>query len=108
MGRVINYTQYEWYKDGAFFSGGCCISVSPTSTTTYTVIATLGTSCIATDSVTVSLCNGTCGYVNGHVFEDVDGNGIKDVGENGLPGITVVLNPGGINGCYKPGWRLFF
>ncbi len=44
--------------------------------------------CTATTTITIESCNGTVGDF---VFNDVNGNGIQDNNEFGLPGITVML-----------------
>lgn len=47
------------------------------------------------------------GYVQGTVFEDVNQNGVQDVGEAGLQGLSLTVNPGnlsfttGVNGVFS-------
>ncbi|MEX0811851.1 MAG: SdrD B-like domain-containing protein [Chitinophagales bacterium] len=76
----------------------------------YDVTISDATGCQATDTF---LLAGTCGSINGHVFEDLNGNGIKDAGEAGLAGVRVSLAPGGLftysdqNGDYSIGVGTF-
>ncbi len=59
---------------------------------TYYVTVTDTSGKTATASIVVS---GSCGTISGNVFDDRNGNGIKDAGENGLFGLPVDINPGG-------------
>ena len=48
----------------------------------------------------------SCGSVSGIVFDDQNGNGIQDTGEDGLRGVTIEFTPGGytstdVNGFYS-------
>lgn len=77
-------TTYSW--SNGFTGSSQTVTVS--NTTTYTVTATNST-CTATSSITINVEN--CGSLGDKVWQDVNGNGIQDVGENGLPGINVQL-----------------
>lgn len=78
---------------------------------TYTVTVTDDTSGF-TSSGSIQV-QGSCGSVSGHVFDDANGNGALDAGENGLSGITVTLLPGTLkavtnqNGDYTVGVGVF-
>ncbi|MBL4578649.1 MAG: T9SS type A sorting domain-containing protein [Flavobacteriales bacterium] len=59
-----------------------------------TVTVTDSTSCSVTDSST-SIVD-SCGNISGRVFDDINGDGVQDVGENGLAGLVITLTPGPI------------
>jgi len=50
-------TTFQWNSYNAMYFNGshCCPMVFPSATTTYSVTASLGSSCIATDSITISV-----------------------------------------------------
>jgi|GEM_PF-818488 len=65
------------------------ITVNPIETTTYSVTVTTN-GCSSTDDVTVFVGE-NCGSIGDYVWNDDNGDGIQDPGEDGLPGITVTL-----------------
>lgn len=65
------------------------ISVAPTETTTYYVTVSDGGSCIEEDSVTVSVLEFF--DVGNRVWEDANGNGCFDAGEEGINNVRVEL-----------------
>ncbi len=93
----INYQlQLNGVNDGTPVAGtGSAISFGlKTVTGTYTVIATnTTTTCTAamTGSAFITICTGS---IEGSVWYDTNGDGINDVGENGLVGATIRLDPG--------------
>ena len=42
----------------------------------------------------IGTCVPTCVHLSGEVFNDLNGNGVQDAGENGLEDIIIELNPG--------------
>ena len=68
------------------------ISVCPTSNTTYQVTITDGNGCTGYDQVTVETL--ACGSIGNRVWEDSNGNGQQDPGEEGVPGALVTLTDG--------------
>ena len=65
------------------------IQISTNLTKSYKVTITDQNNCTAIDSVIVFVL--PCGSIGNFVWEDVNGNGIQEIGENGLGGITVQL-----------------
>ena len=93
----INYQlQLNGVNDGTPVAGtGSAISFGlKTLAGTYTVIATnTTTTCTAamTGSAFITICTGS---IEGSVWYDINGDGMNDVGENGLVGATIRLDPG--------------
>ena len=77
-------TTYIWSNG---FTGSSQ-TVTINNSTTYTVTAT-NASCSATASIIINVEN--CGSIGDKVWQDINGNGIQDGGENGLSGINVQL-----------------
>lgn len=70
------------------------ITVTPTDATTYSVTVTNANGCVDIANVTVNI--GDCSRIGNLVWEDINGNGILDVGEPGLPNVEVILYKGEI------------
>lgn len=83
---------YEWSTGESTSS----IEVSPTETTTYSVTVTSNDGCnnITINEHTVNV-SPYCGGIDGQVWEDINGNGIKDYGEPTLSGVVVQVASGG-------------
>ena len=76
-----NYT-YSWNN------GGIDSVITGLSTNTYIVTITDETGCVCMD--TLRLLNPA--ILGDFVFEDTDSNGIQDVGEPGIPGVTLQVS----------------
>lgn len=81
-------TSYVW-SNGATSAS---IIVTPTDATTYIVTVTNANGCVDIANVTVNI--GDCSRIGNLVWEDINGNGILDVGEPGLPNVEVILYDG--------------
>jgi uncharacterized protein (DUF2141 family) len=44
----------------------------------------------------VDFGNARYGAIDGYKFKDLNGNGVKDDGEPGMPGVTIILDKGGV------------
>jgi hypothetical protein len=75
-------------------NGATTASITPltnaAATTTYTVTVTIG-SCTATRSATITVNNCNTASIGDFVWNDTNGDGIQDVGEAGIGGVTVTL-----------------
>ncbi|PHN07243.1 hypothetical protein CRP01_06335, partial [Flavilitoribacter nigricans DSM 23189 = NBRC 102662] len=78
---------YEW-STGAVTSS---IEVDPEVTTEYSVTVTDSKGCVATATATVTVDGNACASLGDFVWEDLDGDGVQDPGEPGVPGVTVNL-----------------
>ena len=65
------------------------IMISPDETTTYTVTVTNASGCSTVADITIY--TDQCGKIGNLVWDDLNGNGLKDSGEPGIPGVTVQL-----------------
>lgn len=83
---------YTWN----FGDGSTSNSVVPTHTYTtpgvYTVVLTIATANGCTNSYTQVVTVGQCNTICGTIFNDVNGNGVQDAGENGIPNALVYVN----------------
>jgi ELWxxDGT repeat protein/VCBS repeat-containing protein len=70
------------YKPAASFTG--------TETFTYTITDSDGLTKTATVTMTVTAAT-TTGVISGFVYFDANGNGVRDAGELGIPGVLVTL-----------------
>ena len=87
IGGVAPFT-YKWSNG----STGSSIPVCPSASTSYTVTITDRNGCIGTDVVTVEVVE--CGSIGDFVWEDLNGNGMQDLGEPGISNVTVKLTDG--------------
>lgn len=82
---------YSW----SFGDGSTSTSIVPTHTYTtpgtYTVVLTITTSGGCTNSYTQVVTVGQCSTICGVVFNDSNGNGVQDPGENGIPNALVYI-----------------
>ena len=78
-------TSYIW-SNGMTASS---ITVSPTVTTTYTVTITNANGCSTIADTTITVNN--CGQIGNFVWQDLNANGIQDLGEPGIEGVHVIL-----------------
>ena len=65
------------------------ITVSPTVTTTYSVTVTNANGCSTIADTTITVNN--CGQIGNFVWQDLNANGIQDLGEPGIEGVHVIL-----------------
>ena len=77
-------------------SGDTTASISGQSAGLLTLAVTDSNSCAYVDSST-SIVD-SCGNISGHVFNDINGDGVQNPGENGIAGLMVRLTPGPIVG----------
>jgi SdrD B-like domain len=83
-------THYKWStNDSTSF-----INVNPTSTQTYTVTVTKGNGCLSVD--TISIYVKICGKIGDLVWEDINGNGTKELQELGIVNVEVKLFRNGV------------
>jgi hypothetical protein len=78
-------TSYIW-SNGMTASS---ITVSPTVTTTYSVTVTNANGCSTITDTTITVNN--CGQIGNFVWQDLNANGIQDLGEPGIEGVHVIL-----------------
>ena len=79
---------YTYTIDGLDMQNGQAV-VSPTSTTTYIVEATDVNGCYDTESITITV--EPKAKVGDYTWNDTNFNGVQDLGENGINGVTVTL-----------------
>ncbi|HLO53296.1 MAG TPA: SdrD B-like domain-containing protein [Saprospiraceae bacterium] len=83
-------TSYAWSTgDTTSF-----INVNPTSTQTYSVTVTKSSGCQSVASITVYVR--ICGKIGDSVWEDLNGNGRKDLEEPGIGNVEIVLFRNGV------------
>ena len=82
--------RYQWYRDGILLPGASGSEVVAEETGRYTVEIEGGQSGYP-DACDVAVAFERCGDVGDRVWLDVDGDGVQDAGEPGLPGVGVRL-----------------
>lgn len=83
-------TSYAWSTgDTTSF-----INVNPTSTQTYTVTVTKSNGCLSVSAITIYV--NICGKLGDLVWEDVNGNGRKELAEPGISNVEIVLFKNGV------------
>jgi SdrD B-like domain len=70
------------------------INVNPTSTQTYTVTVTKSNGCLSVSAITIYV--NICGKIGDLVWEDINGNGTKEVNEPGIGNVEIVLFRNGV------------
>ena len=93
-GTWTNATSYKWAGPNTFSSTAQNPTITNTSLAaagTYTLTVTSASGCTTTATVAVTV-NPCLSKIGDFVWEDVNGNGIQDSGEPGIPGVSVTLN----------------
>lgn len=86
--KVKGGSQFVWNTGDTSDS----ITVAPLENTSYIVTVTSNAGCTAIVSTTVY--TDKCGRIGNLVWDDLNGNGIKENNEPGIPGIDVILYDG--------------
>ena len=84
-------TTGQWYKDGVAIPSATGISYVVTTPGNYYFIGSGPSGCVFSSCTNSAFIAGTCGSVGNYVWNDSDADGIQDVGETGINGITVEL-----------------
>ncbi|MCP9756166.1 DUF11 domain-containing protein, partial [Lacihabitans sp. CCS-44] len=93
-GTWTNAASYKWAGPNSFSSTSQNPTITNTSLAaagTYTLTVTSASGCTTTATVAVTV-NACLSKIGDFVWEDINGNGIQDSGEPGIPGVSVTLN----------------
>ncbi|HLO44346.1 MAG TPA: SdrD B-like domain-containing protein, partial [Leadbetterella sp.] len=93
-GTWTNAASYKWAGPNSFSSTSQNPTITNTSLAaagTYTLTVTSASGCTTTATVAVTV-NACLSKIGDFVWEDINGNGIQDSGELGIPGVSVTLN----------------
>jgi len=90
IGIDSEFASYQWYKDGVAIPGETLDSLELTESGSYEVLVDGGL-CPYGNCCPFVVTEEPCANLGNLVWEDLDGDGIQDVGETGIENVTVYL-----------------
>ncbi|MEM1323788.1 MAG: SdrD B-like domain-containing protein, partial [Bacteroidota bacterium] len=90
IGIADEFSSYQWFRDGIAISGATSDSLAITEPGSYAVQVD-GGACPYGNCCPFVVTEEPCANMGDYVWEDYDQDGVQDVGENPIAGVTVYL-----------------